>query len=204
MRQLLVATHNRGKMHEFRNLLAPLAVEIRFPLDLDLNLGVVEDGSTYAENARKKALAYARAARMLTLADDSGLEVDALEGAPGLHSARYAPGRDADRVAVLLEHLRGVPWERRSARFRCVLVAATPGEEVHVSEGVCEGVIACEPVGKGGFGYDPVFHLPAHGCTMAQLPQAEKNRVSHRARAVRAALPTLRRLLGRSAASSGG
>ena len=139
-----------------------------------------------------------RASGLLTLADDSGLEVDVLDGAPGVRSARYTPGHDADRVKVLLAQLRDVPWEQRTARFRCVIVITTPTEEIRSVEGVCEGQIAFEPVGQGGFGYDPVFYLPDHGCTMAQLPQEEKNRISHRARAAEAAMPILRRLLPRN------
>jgi len=193
--RLFVATHNVGKMREFRLLLAPLEAELCFPSELDLQLNILEDGATYADNARKKALAYVRASGLLTLADDSGLEVDGLDGAPGIRSARYTPGQDADRTAALLAQLRGVPWEQRTTRFRCMVVVATPAEQTYSAEGVCEGLIAFEPVGRGGFGYDPVFYLPEYGCTMAQLPQAEKNRISHRARAVEAALPTLRRLL---------
>jgi len=156
---------------------------------------VPEDGDTYADNACQKGRAYASASGLLTLADDSGLEVDALDGAPGIRSARYTPGYDADRVAALLAQLRDVPWEQRTARFRCVVLIATPSGEIHSAEGVCEGLISFEPAGQEGFGYDPVFYLPNYSCTMAQLPQAEKNRISHRARAVEAALPVLRRLL---------
>ena len=192
---LFVATHNPGKKREYRELLAPLNVEIRFPDDLDLHLDVREDGTTYAQNAHKKARQYANASGMLTIADDSGLEVDALGGAPGIHSARYAAGSDADRVETLLDDLRGVPWKKRTARFRCVLVIVTCANEVYEAEGICEGVIALEPRGAGGFGYDPIFYLPQHEATMAQLPGAEKNRISHRARAVQAAMPMLERLL---------
>ena len=193
--KLFIATYNPGKMREFRVLLAPLMVEPYFPSELGLQLEVLEDGVTCADNARKKALAHTRASGLLTLADDSGLEVDALDGAPGVRSARYAPGHDVDRTAALLAHLRGVPWDQRTARFRCVVVVATCAGEIYSAEGVCEGMIASEPAGQEGFGYDPVFFLPAYDCTMAQLPQAEKNRISHRARAVEAVLPTLRRLL---------
>lgn len=192
---LLVATHNPGKRREYRALLAPLKVEIRFPDDLDVHLDVREDGTTYAENAHKKAQRYASASGMLTLADDSGLEVDALGGAPGIHSARYAAGSDADRVEALLEDLRGVPRSDRTARFRCVLVIVTPTNEIYEADGTCEGLIATEPRGTGGFGYDPVFYLPDHDATMAQLPGAEKNRISHRAQAVQEALPVLKRLV---------
>lgn len=193
--EFLVATHNSGKMREFRQLLTPLKTRLRFPADLGLHLDVPEDGATYAENARQKATAYARASGLLTLADDSGLEVDALGGAPGIHSARYTPGHDADRVQALLAELRGVPWERRTARFRCVVAIVSPTGEAHYAEAVCDGVIALEPAGRGGFGYDPIFYLPEYDCTMAQLPQKRKNQISHRAGAVERALPTLQRLL---------
>jgi XTP/dITP diphosphohydrolase len=192
--RLLVATHNAGKRREFAALLGPWKGELLFPDMLGLRLEVVEDGTTYAENALKKARAYARAANMLALADDSGLEVDALGGAPGVHSARYVAGSDRARVEALLEALTGVPWERRSARFRCVVAMVSPDGVWETAEGVCEGAIAFEPAGDGGFGYDPVFFLPEYGCTMAQLPPETKNRISHRARAIRAALPVLERL----------
>lgn len=197
--KLLVATQNSGKVLEFRALLAPLDASVCFPSDIGLHIEVPEDGDTYADNASQKALAYAHASRLLALADDSGLEVDALDGAPGVHSARYASGHDADRVATLLAQLRGMPKEQRTARFRCVVVIASPNGEIHSAEGVCEGCITDRPVGRGGFGYDPVFFLPEHNCTMAQLSLEEKNRISHRARAVEAALPILRNLLSRRA-----
>lgn len=193
--ELLIATQNPGKAREFQLLLAPLRASLRFPHELGLRIEVPEDGIAYADNAAQKALAYARASDLLTLADDSGLEVDALDGAPGIRSARHAPGHDKDRVAALLRQIRDVPWEQRTARFRCAVVIATSTGELLRTEGVCEGLIAFEPAGQGGFGYDPVFYLSDHGCTMAQLPQAQKNRISHRARAVEAAIPRLRHLL---------
>jgi XTP/dITP diphosphohydrolase len=201
--RLLVATQNPGKVREFRFLLAPLEASLCFPSELGLQIKVPEDGDTYADNARQKALTYVQASGLLTLADDSGLEVDALDGAPGIHSARYTPGHDADRVAALLAQLCDVPWEQRTARFRCVVVIATPDGETHRAEGVCEGMIAFEPAGQEGFGYDPVFYMPAYGCTMAQLPQAKKNLISHRARAIGAALPILGRLLAESVSGCG-
>jgi XTP/dITP diphosphohydrolase len=194
-RELLVATHNSGKKIEYLDLLAPLEARICFPDDLDVYLDVRETGTTYAENARKKAESYVRASELLTLADDSGLEVDALGGAPGIHSARYVEGSDADRVQALLSDLRGVPWEERTARFRCIIMVVTQEGEAYDAEGVCEGRIAFEPVGEGGFGYDPVFYVPDYDATMAQLSRETKNRISHRARAVQAAFPTLERLL---------
>ena len=194
--ELLVATNNPGKEREFRALLAELPVRLRFPAELGLQVEVAEDGPTYADNARLKAQAYARAlgGEMVVLADDSGLEVDALGGAPGVRSARYALGSDADRLTQLLRHMEGVPPERRTARFRCVIAIVAPGGRVHTAEGICEGVIATGPAGSGGFGYDPVFYIPELGCTMAELPAEVKNQISHRARAVQAALPLLRRL----------
>jgi XTP/dITP diphosphohydrolase len=193
--RLLIATQNLGKMREFERLLSPLGAELCFPSDLGLELEVLEDGATYVDNARKKAEAFVRASDLLTLADDSGLEVDALYGAPGVRSARYTEGHDGDRITALLTQLLEVPWEQRTARFRCVIVIITPEGESYTTEGICEGRIALEPVGEGGFGYDPVFYLVRYGCTMAQLPQEEKNRISHRGRAAEAALRILSRLM---------
>jgi len=198
MASLLIATDNPGKRHEYEQLLAPLQVELCSPRDVDLIIDVREGGCSYAENARIKALAYVERAAMLTLADDSGLEVDALHGEPGLHSARYAGphATDADRYRLLLSRLDGVPPEGRTARFRCCLALAVPGSDVHESEGICEGVITTAPRGEHGFGYDPIFYLPHYGQTMAQLPPEVKNRISHRACAVQAMWPILARLLG--------
>jgi XTP/dITP diphosphohydrolase len=197
--KLLVATLNPGKAREFQALLAPLDADICFPSDIGLHIDIPEDGDTYADNASQKALAYARVSGLLTMADDSGLEVDALDGAPGIYSARYAQGHDVDRVEALLAHLRDVPAEQRTARFRCVVVIASPDGKTYSTEGICEGLITHKPAGLGGFGYDPIFFLPEHNCTMAQLLQEEKNRISHRARAVMAALPILRDLLTQGA-----
>ncbi len=192
---LLIATSNPGKMREFEELLAPLPTSLCFPKTLGLNLNIVEDGATYAENARKKALTYWRATGMITLADDSGLEVDALDGAPSIRSARYAPGRDDDRVTALLKALRGVPPAERTARFRCIVAIVGPDGRIYTTEGVCEGRIADEPAGEDGFGYDPIFYLPTYNRTMAQIGPADKNRISHRAKAIQEAMPILWRLL---------
>ena len=189
---VLVATYNPGKVQEYRELLVPLEATPVFPLELGLRIDVPEDAATYVENATQKASAHARASGLVTLADDSGLEVDALGGAPGIRSARYTPGQDADRTAALLAALSDVPLEQRTARFRCTVVIDSPDGPRYHAEGVCEGLITLEPSGSGGFGYDPVFYLPEHGCTMAELAPEAKNRISHRARAVEAALPLLR------------
>lgn len=197
MRKLLVATTNAGKQREYRQLLSALPIELCFPNDLGLRLDVVEDGDSFLANALKKACAHTLATGMWSLADDSGLEVDALDGAPGIHSARYAYGAssDSDRYQALLRNLEDVPAERRSARFRCALVLTGPQGSTDAVEGTCEGVILTGPRGSGGFGYDPVFYLSQLGVTLAELPADEKNRVSHRARAVAALMPTLARRL---------
>lgn len=196
-KRLLIATNNRGKMAEIRALLAGLEVSLVTPGDLGLDLEVPEQGQTYAENAAYKALAFAAASGLLSLADDSGLEVDALNGRPGLHSNRFGPqpATDASRRRYLLEQLAGRPrpW---TARFRATLALARPGSEVRLTEGICEGEIILEERGSNGFGYDPLFLIPGTGRTMAELSMDEKNRLSHRARAVRNALPILRELLG--------
>ena len=195
--KLLVATNNPGKIREYEALLKGLPLTLSYPAQEGIDIEVQEAGSTFAENARLKAVAYAAASGLLTLADDSGLEVDALEGEPGTRSARFAgPGAsDEDRYRLLLSKLEGVPWERRTARFRCVIAVAGLQGEVHTAEGTCEGLIAFEPKGEHGFGYDPVFYMPEHGQTMAELESEVKNRISHRARAVEGARRILQELL---------
>lgn len=251
---LLIATWNRGKIHEMKALLADLVSEssgtagesislsptrrdkssekIRnevpatnlvdhkaiFELltlpDVDVKLRVAEDGETYAENAMRKALQYCQASGLLTLSDDSGLEVDALDGAPGLHSARYVPhpdASDADRRQALLQNLQDFPhpW---TARFRCAVVIAVPvgwklpgshspmttfeGITLYQTEGICEGEIIDVERGIHGFGYDPIFQLTGSRQTMAELTTDEKNHLSHRAKAVKAAIPILEKLVG--------
>ena len=198
MMKLLVATNNPGKVREYEVLLKGLPLILTYPAQEGIDIKVEETGRTFAENARLKAAAYARANGLLTLADDSGLEVDALGGEPGTRSARYAGqgASDEDRHRLLLSKLEGVPWERRTARFRCVIAVATPQGEVCTAEGTCEGVIAFEPKGEHGFGYDPVFYMAEHGQTMAELEPEVKNRISHRARAAEGARRILQELLG--------
>jgi XTP/dITP diphosphohydrolase len=185
MMKLLIATRNPGKVREYEKLLAGLPLELTHPAQEGLDIEVAETGESFAENARLKATAYARASGLLTLADDSGLEVDALGGEPGIRSARYAGSEasDEERYRLLLAKLQGVPWEKRTARFRCVIAVATPDGQIHTAEGACEGIITFEPRGEHGFGYDPVFYLAEYEMTMAELPPETKNRISHRARA---------------------
>jgi len=194
--KLLLATNNRGKIRELSEILADLEAVLLSPNDFGLNLDVAETGKTYAENAGLKATAFARASGLISIADDSGLEVEALSNGPGLYSARYAgPGAsDADRRFKLMQELRQTPVPRR-ARFVCFLAVAPPDGEVKVFEGICEGEIILEERGLNGFGYDPIFYLPDYQCTMAELPSEVKNRISHRGRAVQAASPFIAALL---------
>jgi XTP/dITP diphosphohydrolase len=195
---LVVATGNRAKFKEIAELLRGLDVRI-VPLD---RVGPVEvppeSGHSFQENARIKAEAVANATGCLALADDSGLEVDALGGGPGVLSARFGgPGKtDADRYHLLLEKLTGVPPERRTARFRCVIAVAEPGGAVHFAHGTCEGWITAAPRGMHGFGYDPVFEVVSLGRTLAEIGSDAKNRLSHRAQAVHAARAIIERILG--------
>ncbi|HKQ67885.1 MAG TPA: RdgB/HAM1 family non-canonical purine NTP pyrophosphatase [Polyangiaceae bacterium] len=199
---LVIASSNRAKILEFRALLADLPIEVLGVSDVaHEKIAVVEDADTFEGNAVKKARSIAEVVTMLTLADDSGLEVDALGGRPGVRSARFAHDRatDAENNAALLAALTDVELEHRRARFRCVLALvdpwAVPGAEPFIASGTCEGAIAKDPRGAGGFGYDPLFVVEGEGKTMAELGNDAKNAVSHRARAVIALKPHLMRLL---------
>ncbi len=198
--RLLIATHNPGKLIEYKELLAGLPFELVTLDDVGIREDVQETGTTFAENARMKALAYARESNLLTLADDSGLEVDALGGEPGIFSRRYAgdDATDAKRINFLLYRMKDVPVEARLARFRCVIAIASPDGQVRESEGTAEGDILFEPRGTNGFGYDPVFYFPRMGKTMAELPAAEKNKISHRARATEGAREILKTVVRQS------
>jgi XTP/dITP diphosphohydrolase len=200
MAHLMIATQNPGKQREFRELLAALVAQtgaqVLMPGERGPAVDVPETGSTYAENASLKAVALAQASGAPALGDDSGVEVAALGGAPGLYSARFAgPGAtDADRRRKLLHDLSQAPTPR-AARFVCAIAVALPDGEVRLFEGECRGEIALAESGQGGFGYDPVFFVPEYGATMAALPPEVKNTISHRARAVQAAIPYLVQIL---------
>jgi XTP/dITP diphosphohydrolase len=187
--RLVVATLNRGKGRELLALLGDLPYDIMLLADLPGATLPEETGTTYRENALIKARAAARATGALTLGDDSGIEVDALGGAPGLYSARFGgPGLDdTGRYNLLLQRLRGLPPERRTARFRCVIALVGPDDSERIVEGVVEGAIAEAPRGTGGFGYDPVFFYPPLARTFGELPTEVKHRVDHRGAAARAA-----------------
>lgn len=185
MLRLLIATSNPGKLREYRQLLHGLCFELVGLIDAGIALKVEEKYDSYAENALHKALSYAGESGLITLADDSGLEVDALGGEPGVKSARYA-GKDAtdsQRVQFLLRKLHGLTHKERTARFKCVIAICRPQGESGIFYGECTGLITEQPAGAGGFGYDPIFYFEELGKTMAELEPEVKNRVSHRARA---------------------
>jgi len=198
MPRLLLATNNEGKLREYRSLLNGLGYQLVSPKELGITTKVAETGSTMAENAILKATAFASESNLLTLADDSGLEVDALGGQPGVLSARYAGENTSQQELInhLLSRLKDVPEEKRGARFRCVIAIATPSGEVKTCSGECPGFITFKASGSHGFGYDPIFYLPQLKRTMAQLTMAEKNGISHRARAAARARKLLESISG--------
>ncbi|GBD11581.1 dITP/XTP pyrophosphatase [bacterium HR23] len=194
----LLATTNPGKVRELLPILAEAPCRWVTLADLGITASVAETGQSCAENALLKARTYCRMTGLPTLADDSGLEVDALGGAPGAQAKVYAGenATDPQRIAFLLQKLEGVPWEKRSARFRSVIALAFPDGRTYTVEGTVEGLIAFAPQGSGGFGYDPIFYLPDKGKTVAQLSLEEKNALSHRGKAARQAVALLKELLG--------
>jgi len=198
MHKLLLATNNKGKVAEIKALLGTTGLTLLTPADLGLAFEVPEDGLTYAENASKKAAAFAQASGLIALGDDSGLEVDALDGQPGLHSHRFCPildATDADRRKYLLEKLQGTPrpW---TAHFHATVAVVLPSGEAQITSGRCDGEIISEERGSNGFGYDPIFFIPGIDRTMAQLGMDEKNRLSHRALAIQNAIPILIQIFG--------
>jgi XTP/dITP diphosphohydrolase len=196
--KLLLATNNQGKVLEYKSLLHDLPYELVTLAEQGITTVVSEEGESLEENARLKATVLAAKSQLLALADDSGLEVDALGGEPGRLSARYAGegASDRDRFNHLLTRLKSVPEDKRSARFRCIIAIATPDGRVEFCSGECYGFITFAPRGEHGFGYDPVFYLPELGKTMAELPLSLKNQVSHRGRAARQVFRVLEKLRG--------
>ena len=196
MSKLLLATNNQGKIQEYRSLLRGIPFELVTSVQQGITLEVEEKGSSFEENARIKALAFATASGLLSLADDSGLQVDALNGEPGVRSHRYAGenATDVEKVNYLLAQLKGVPFEKRAAHFRCVIALAWPDGRVEYCCGECDGVISSTPRGEMGFGYDPVFYFSDLKKTMAELPMEIKNNVSHRAKAAKEVCKLLHKL----------
>jgi XTP/dITP diphosphohydrolase len=199
--EIVLATTNRGKLAELREMLSGTEIRVRGLDDFDELPPAVEDGDTFAENARRKALYYSQLLKKLVLADDSGLQVDALDGAPGIYSARFAQVDAQDRmeqdranIEKLLVLLRDIPQEERTCRFCCCLCLSRPEEILLEVEDFVEGVITDMPRGSNGFGYDPIFYLPDRGKTIAQLPSEEKNVISHRGRALRKLIVQMQQL----------
>jgi XTP/dITP diphosphohydrolase len=188
MKEVIIATKNPGKAREFEHIFAPRGISVRTLLDYPQIEDVEETGSTFEENATLKAVAISQQLNKMVIGDDSGLIVDALEGRPGIYSARYAgeqPKNDQKNLEKVLDELQGVSEEERTARFYCALAVAMPGKETFTVSGTCEGRILEEQRGTNGFGYDPVFFVPEKGCAMAELSADEKNKISHRANALK-------------------
>jgi XTP/dITP diphosphohydrolase len=183
--KLLLGTNNKGKLREYHSLLEGVPFELVSPADIGISADVAETGKSFSENASLKASFFMQESGLVTLADDSGLEVDALNGEPGVMSARYAGehATDIERIRFLLSRIEDIPWEKRTARFRAVIAIAVPGKEIYFAEGECPGYITFEPRGEKGFGYDPVFFVPELGKTMSELNPEVKNGISHRGKA---------------------
>jgi XTP/dITP diphosphohydrolase len=196
---LVIATRNPGKLRELQRILDDLPFELRSLCDYPDVPALPEDGATYAENAVSKAVTVARLTGEIALADDSGVEVDYLDGEPGVHSARFLGdwASDEDRNREILLKLEAVPPESRTARYRAAVAVAFPDGSAQTFEGVCEGIIALRPRGEGGFGYDPIFYVPELDRTMAELAPTEKDRISHRGEALRRARDFLAGLAAR-------
>jgi len=196
MPSILLASTNAGKIREFRSLLSGLGYPLVTLAEQGISKVVAETGSSYEENARIKATTYAELGHLITLADDSGLEVDALGGEPGAYSARFAgeDATDADRIRDLLARLDDIPWEKRTACFKCVIALATAEGRLELCRGECQGMIAFKARGESGFGYDPIFYLPEIGKAMSELPLEVKNEISHRAQASQKVHEALKRL----------
>ncbi|MDO7267642.1 XTP/dITP diphosphatase [Shouchella clausii] len=192
MNELVVATKNKGKLADFQTLFTDRYI-VKSLYDYPEVPEIIEDGDTFRENAAKKAETLAAYLQKPVIADDSGLLIDALGGKPGVYSARYAgePKNDQANIDKVLSELDGVPTQKRTARFFCVIALAEPGKETIFAEGACEGRITEKPTGSNGFGYDPIFFVPSHGQTMAELSAGTKNQLSHRARALTALKETI-------------
>ena len=199
--KLLIATNNKKKLGEFGGIYADLPLTLTSLAAEGIDLDPEETGTTFEANALIKVRAFAEAGGLLTLADDSGLEIDALDGRPGVYSARYGDTAKDDHVGryrLILKELKDVPWEQRTARFRCVIALAYGNEVLGTVDGTVEGFITVEPKGDGGFGYDPVFYHPESECTLAEMTADQKHAISHRGRAARAALPLIEAFLQRN------
>lgn len=186
MKTIFIGTSNLGKVNDFKHILSAEGIEVKSLHDLNEEIEIEESGATFEENAKLKAETLCQMLNQIVIADDSGLEIKALQGKPGVYSARYAGEHknDEDNIQKVLSEMKGIPFEKREAAFVCVLAVAIPGKETLVLEGRCNGYIAQEPKGEHGFGYDPIFYVPDKGKTMAEMSPDEKNEISHRRRAL--------------------
>jgi XTP/dITP diphosphohydrolase len=200
MKEVIIATKNPGKAKEFDEIFASRGISVRTLLDFPEIPEVAETGTTFEENAILKAESISREFDKMVIGDDSGLMVDALEGRPGIFSARYAgePKNDDNNTDKVLSELQGVPDEKRTARFYCALAMAVPGQDTKTVAGTCEGRILEERRGTNGFGYDPIFYVPEKGCSMAELSSIQKNKISHRANALKKLADMLDSILERT------
>jgi XTP/dITP diphosphohydrolase len=200
MSKLLLATTNRGKINEYLSLLKGIPFELVTPVEEGIHIDVEENYDSMVENATHKAVTFANASGLIALADDSGLEVDALGGEPGVRSARYAGegASDSQRIEFLLDKMKDIPEENRSAYFKCVIAIALPSGNAEICSGECRGIISFEPRGDNGFGYDPVFFIPGLDKTMAELIPEVKNKISHRALAAQKAYRVLEQIAEKS------
>ena len=191
--KILLATNNKAKVREYARLLQSIPYQVVSLEDVNISEQVEETGTSFEENAILKAKRYAELSGLTTIADDSGLEVDALCGEPGVRSARYAGkgASDKERIDFLLNKIVDVPWEKRHAQFRCVIAIAFPDGKVQICQGQCRGILTFKPLGDKGFGYDPIFYLPDLHKTMAELSMSEKNAISHRGKAAEEARKAL-------------
>lgn len=196
MKEVLIATKNKGKVKDFEAIFAPLGFEVKSMFDVASDMDIEETGTTFEENAILKAEALAKALNTIVIADDSGLAIDALNGEPGVYSARYAGDHDDEaNIVKVLEKLDGLPTPERTARFICCIAIAGPGIDTKTFNGACEGVITEMKVGENGFGYDPIFYVPQLSRTMAQLTAEEKGKISHRGNAIRLLTENLHTIL---------
>jgi XTP/dITP diphosphohydrolase len=195
MKNIVVATKNKGKFKEIKEILKSIPVNVLSLNDVVFDINIIEDGTTFEENALIKAKEVCRLTGEIALADDSGLEVEYLNGAPGIHTSRFGGKNSTDKEKndKLLSLLEGVPFEKRKARFVCVIALAYPDNNYFTVKGVCEGYIAFSPEGQNGFGYDPIFYIPKYGITTAQMDSKEKHKISHRGKALKLMVETLRK-----------
>lgn len=197
MIKVIFATQNKGKIKEIREIMQDMDIDIITMEEAGINIQVIEDGKTFEENAIKKAEEIMKISGAIVLADDSGLEIDYFNGKPGVYSARYLGENTPyeEKNAIILDQMKDVSEEKRGARFICVIAAAFPNRETIITKGIMEGIVGYEPIGTGGFGYDPIFYMEEFGTSTANIPAEVKNKISHRGKALKQMKTELKRIL---------